>query len=102
MSEAQWLIVLISSCMGLVVLVLLLVWRISARLVRIERLIAADRPVAGDLPPSPAEVSAGGAFEAFLAEDPDRREMTKSEQFSAYRQWRAEKGLNWSNSGDHP
>lgn len=47
--------------------------------------------------PSGAETSPGGAFEAFLAEDPARRELSKGEQFSAYRKWRQENGMNWSN-----
>jgi hypothetical protein len=49
---------------------------------------------------SAGETSPGGAFEVFLGEDPSRREMAKGEQFSAYRRWRQEKGLNWSNSQD--
>lgn len=48
--------------------------------------------------PSHAETSAGGAFEAFLGEDSARRALPKAEQFSAYRKWRQEKGMNWSNS----
>lgn len=36
------------------------------------------------------------AFEQFLAEDPGRISMPKSEQFAAYRQWRKDKGMNWS------
>ena len=38
----------------------------------------------------------GGAFETFLNEDPARRELPKREQFAAYRQWRKERGMNWS------
>jgi hypothetical protein len=48
--------------------------------------------------PPAIETSPGGAFEAFLEEDMDRLKMTKSEQFKAYRKWRQEKGMNWSNS----
>ena len=40
----------------------------------------------------------GGAFEDFLHEDPARRRLPKREQFAAYRLWRQEKGLNWSQS----
>lgn len=47
---------------------------------------------------SHAETLTGGAFDAFLSEDAARRAMTKAEQFSAYRKWRQEKGMNWSNS----
>lgn len=38
------------------------------------------------------------AFQAFLAEDPQRLSLSKSEQFAAFREWRREKGMNWSNS----
>ena len=38
------------------------------------------------------------AFQAFLAEDPQRLGLSKSEQFTAFRVWRREKGMNWSNS----
>ena len=36
------------------------------------------------------------AFDQFLAEDPERLVLSKSEQFAAYREWRKEKGMNWS------
>lgn len=42
------------------------------------------------------EVDPGTPFEEFLTEDPARRNLSKKEQFKAYRIWRAEKGLNWS------
>ena len=99
-SEAPTLIILLSLCAGLLVVVVLLVLRISSRLSRIEKLTG--RPPARAEPaeqaPSKAETSAGGAFEAFLAEDSSRRDLPKGEQFSAYRQWRHDKGMNWSNS----
>ena len=96
-------LILVSSCLGFVFLVLLLVLRISARLARIERLLSKlkNSPEEQEMAPSIAETSAGGAFESFLAEDPARREMTKSEQFTAYRQWRDQRGLNWSGPTDN-
>jgi hypothetical protein len=99
-SEAPTLLILLSVCAGLLVLVLLLVLRISSRLSRIEKLAgqASSRGDSADQAPSKAETSPGGAFEAFLAEDPSRRDLPKGEQFSAYRQWRHDKGMNWSNS----
>lgn len=99
-SQAPALLVLLISCAGLLVVLLLLVLRISGRLSRIEKLIGqtASRTDAAGQIPSTAETSPGGAFEAFLSEDPNRRKLPKSEQFSAYRQWRQEKGMNWSNS----
>ncbi len=42
------------------------------------------------------EASPGGAFEAFLQENPATRELKKSEQLAAYRQWRQGKGMNWT------
>jgi hypothetical protein len=93
-------VILLASCAGLLLLVLLLVLRISARLSRIEGLLwrQPSRPETVESGPSAAETSAGGAFEIFLSEDPSRRELPKAEQFSAYRLWRQEKGMNWSNS----
>ena len=99
-SEGSTLVILLTSCAGLLVLVLFLIFRISGRLSRIESLLARNgsHPESSESAPSTAETSHGGAFEAFLSEDPGRRELTKGEQFSAYRRWRQEKGLNWSNS----
>ncbi len=99
-SEVSTFIILLSSCGGLLVLVLLLLFRIARRLSRIESLLGhnGSRLEASESAPSAAETSPGGAFEAFLSEDPNRRELPKGEQFSAYRRWRQEKGLNWSNS----
>ena len=80
---------------------MLLTWWLCLRLGRIEKLLAA-LATRGESSPSsqpPAiETQPGGAFEAFLAEDPERRKLPKGEQFAAYRRWRQEKGLNWSNS----
>jgi len=42
------------------------------------------------------EAPAGTHFEEFLNEDRERRKLTKKEKFKAYREWRKEKGLNWS------
>jgi hypothetical protein len=98
--ESQLPVILLSSCAGLLVLVLFFVFRISRRLSRIESALSRtnDRSDAVEHAPSSAETSPGGAFEAFLAEDPARLQMTKAEQFAAYRQWRHENGMNWSNS----
>lgn len=92
--------ILLSAAVGLLVLQLGLVIGISRRLRRMEiRLIEAENRLApANSAPSAAETSSGGAFEAFLAEDPARRKLSKSEQFAAYRRWRQENGLNWTNS----
>lgn len=98
------LVILLSCCLGLLVILLFLALRISGKLSHLESLLSQskNRSAAPTEPapaaPSAAETSPGGAFEAFLAEDVSRRELTKSEQFAAYRQWRHEKGMNWSNS----
>jgi hypothetical protein len=42
-----------------------------------------------------AETAHETPFEEFLNEDPARRKMNKKEQFTAYRDWRSYKGLNW-------
>lgn len=67
--------------------------RLEARLDRMAR--AGGNPASQDakLADSKAQES---AFEQFLAEDPGRISMPKSEQFAAYRQWRKDKGMNWS------
>lgn len=102
MSEpvAPLVVILLASVLGLLGLVFAILVRTAARVARIERLLAGERPreeVAGTSP-SPAESAAGGAFETFLSEDPARRELPKGEQFAAYRRWRQARGLNWSNS----
>ena len=99
-SQAPVILILLWSCAGLLVLVLLLVFRISRRLARMESLIPRESiPLeTAEETPSAAETSPGGAFETFLNEEPGRREMTKGEQFAAYRRWRQENGMNWSNS----
>lgn len=94
--------ILMGGCLGLLILVLLLIFRISSRIRWIENQLLQNLGInrqGGDADaPSGAESSRGGAFEAFLEEDPGRRELAKAEQFSAFRKWRQEKGMNWSNS----
>ena len=92
--------ILLGSCLSLLILALLLIFRISSRVHRIEILLLHTHSHAEPAheTPSVAETSAGGAFELFLSEDPERRNLGKKEQFAAYRQWRKEKGMNWSNS----
>lgn len=91
-------VTLLYVCIGLLVLVLLGQLRLGARLKRLEKggQKPANAAAQKENEPSAAESAPGGAFEAFLGEDPARRELPKSEQFAAYRQWRQEKGLNWS------
>lgn len=99
--EANTVIFMLGACLALLVLALLLVFRVLGRLRRMEELLAAA--VRGDDAgegPSVAETSPGGAFEAFLKEDPAHRQGTKAEQFAAYRDWRRQKGMNWSKRGN--
>lgn len=98
--DLSTLVILLSACVCLLVIVILVALRISSRLARIERQLTPgqSRHVATESALSAAETSAGGAFEMFLSEDPVRRSLPKGEQFSAYRHWRQEKGMNWSNS----
>lgn len=98
--DGTLLTVLTATCLVLLVVILALLIRISSRLGMLtgqtRQLAATTEPVDGS--PTAGEVSAGGAFELFLSEDSSRRELSKGDQFSAYRKWRQEKGMNWSNS----
>ena len=98
--EANSVLILLVACVALLVFALLVLFRISAWVHRIESLLdqPSGRVETAESGPSMAETSPGGAFETFLSEDPQRRKLTKAEQFAAYRQWRQEKGMNWSNS----
>jgi hypothetical protein len=98
--DLSTLAILLGACVGLLALMLLVTLQISSRLARLEKLDSREdsRPSPTEIGPTRAETSAGGAFELFLSEDPSRRKLPKGEQFSAYRQWRQEKGMNWSNS----
>lgn len=93
-------VILLFCCMGLLLVVLVSIVQLFRKLGRIENLLSGDigRSETVSQGPSVAETSPGGAFEAFLGEDPSRRSLTKGEQFTAYRQWRQQKGMNWSNS----
>lgn len=92
--------ILLSSVLCLLALLTLFCWRISRRLARLEYMLAGGSSAVHTeaTAHSAAETAIGGAFETFLAEDPARRDLPKSEQFAAYRKWRQEKGLNWSAS----
>lgn len=99
MLETQLLTPLLATCLVLLVLVLFSIWQIQTRLGRIEKIISRDSgsETAPDSSPAAAATPSGSMFKAFLAEDPVRRAMSKSEQFAAYREWRKKKGMNWSN-----
>lgn len=70
---------------------------IRSSLRRLEGRLGQSMPARDSSPFQPAADEAEAresAFEAFLAEDPKRMAMAKSEQFSAFRQWRRDKGMN--------
>lgn len=91
--------ILLGACAGLLFLLLLAIYGVSARLGRVERLLAAKKEgKSAPEPEIPADAVPGGAFESFLEEDPSRRLLTKKEQSAAYRKWRQQNGMNWSNS----
>jgi hypothetical protein len=98
--SSSTVMILLSSAVGLLVLLLGMIIGISRRLTRMERWLveSENRQGSGEASPSLAETSAGGAFETFLKEDPARRKLPKGEQFAEYRRWRQENGMNWSNS----
>jgi hypothetical protein len=98
--SSSTLLILLGSLVGLLTLILFVLFGVSRCLGRIERRLAesASRQEGHERVPGPAETAAGGAFETFLKEDPARRKLPKGEQFAAYRRWRQENGMNWSNS----
>ncbi|MES2476267.1 MAG: hypothetical protein V4640_10835 [Verrucomicrobiota bacterium] len=98
--DATLLTLLSGTCLALLVGVTVALVRVSGRLSRIETLLQhpTARPESAESVSTDTESSNSGAFELFLSEDASRRELTKGEQFSAYRKWRQQKGMNWSNS----
>jgi hypothetical protein len=102
-SSVSTVVILLSVCVGLLVILILIAAAISRHLGRLERLLAVKSPVkigssATPPPLTAAETSPGGPFEAFLAAEPARKALSKKEQAAAYRKWRQENGMNWSNS----
>lgn len=79
-------------------LALALLVRLSSRVSNLARAVAPVPEAVPEREEIPA--ASAGAFEAFLAEDPARRELPKKDQFAAFRRWRAEKGLNWRAPAD--
>jgi hypothetical protein len=98
--DSATVLILLGSCVAMLVFLVFLILKVSWRLSRIE-LFLAENQFADRVPEVPSlglEREALGAFQTFLAEDPARGRLTKGEQFAAYRKWRQEKGMNWSNS----
>ncbi len=93
-SIIEW--ILLGAFVLLLVLLIALRAAISgleAQLVRMQKSLD-ERLVQPSSENTSAEKS--GAFEQFLAEDPTRLVLSKTEQFSAYRKWLKENGMNWS------
>ncbi|KAB2638678.1 MAG: hypothetical protein DVB25_07245 [Verrucomicrobia bacterium] len=89
-------LILLVVCAACLVLAVAAVIRNGRSLQRIEQALKTR-----DSMPKAAAAGGGvaasrGEFETFLAEDPQRLLLAKSEQFKAYRHWRRDKGLNWS------
>jgi hypothetical protein len=91
----------------LCVLALVRLAGLSGRVARLERALTSAReqpPEREFLPERESReettVASSGAFEIFLEENPARRNLPKNEQFTAFRRWRAEKGLNWRAPAD--
>lgn len=97
LENPQFVPVTLGALAVLNLLMLVLLVRLSSRVSRLAPppQVVPDRDAREEIP----AVSAG-AFEAFLAEDPARRELPKKDQFAAFRRWRAEKGLNWRAPAD--
>ena len=98
--NSQLVVILLFSMMVLMVLAVFLLFGILRIVRHLEQTMEKSKSSheTHNQAPSPVETAAGGAFETFLNENPSRRNLSKGEQFAAYRQWRQECGLNWSKS----
>lgn len=94
------IIVLAYVATGILLVIMILLSLINAKLAAHSRYLSRSsrpaKPGEAGSEPNLAEVGPGTPFEEFLSEDPERRKIPKKDQFKAYRQWRSEKGLNWS------
>lgn len=89
-----WVLILLSALVALMTLVVALLWRI-ARLPKRRRVGSVARGANDHADPKQEARAHNRQFTEFLAEDPSRAEMTKSEQFAAFRQWRQDRGFTW-------
>lgn len=95
---APTVVILLISAVGLLLVLVAMGLGIFRRLAHIERSVAEGLSRQEATESAQVEPAVGGAFETFLNEDPARRLLPKGEQFAAYRRWRQDHGLNWSNS----
>jgi len=103
MIEEPWFLPAAFGAVVFLQLVLLIaVLRLSSRVSRLFRLISPAAPAASQELVEQKEATAEqkNLFAEFLAEDPSRKELPKKEQFSEFRRWRDEKGLNWKGSAE--
>ncbi|GAA5483028.1 hypothetical protein [Haloferula sargassicola] len=71
---------------------------LGSRLKRLQRQLGSRRSESKTdaATPAAAGTEQAGLFEEYLDEDPQRKLLSKKEQFDGFRKWRSEKGLNWS------
>lgn len=89
------LIVLACVAIAILLLILIVLFRINGRIAAISSYLSRQNRSAKPEETDPMELGLRSHFAEFLTEDPERRALTKKEQFKAYRAWRSEKGLNW-------
>ena len=90
LSLADWIII------GLLALVVLLLVSIQLTVARIERRLASQSLAKERSAHVESQEGSESVFDQFLAEDPARLKLSKTEQFAAYREWKKERGLTWS------
>lgn len=90
-------LILLTSILGVLLLLTLYLARISNILARIAKQLGdANKRTEGSHSREIETRHEGhGAYETFLSEDPNRLKLSKKECFELYRIWRKEKGLNW-------
>lgn len=89
-SALDWIII------GLLAMVLLLLLSILFTVTRIERRLASQPHAVATMPESAPEEHSQSMFDQFIAEDPERRKLSKKELFEAFREWKKLRGLTWS------
>ena len=97
-TEEPWFLPTAFGAVVFLQLVLLIaVLRLSSRVSRLFHLISPQAPAVSHELAEQKEATSEqkNLFAEFLAEDPSRKELPKKEQFSEFRRWRDEKGLNW-------
>ena len=94
--------VLLGALVVLQLLVIALLLRVSGRVSRLSRMLAPAVAPAGRGLAERKESNADQKkwFAQFLAEDPERAQLPKKEQFAAFRRWREEKGMNWKSPAE--